>query len=253
MTVWCYGSPFIFRPPEALITEHGIKATVDGFKYDMYTVGVLATEMFTQQSILKCPMWEEKDPKWSEVMYPRMLDVLEKRKLKKLIKNTLVMSKLKNQTLENIVNFIHACSSLNPRNRPTADEASEHKIFGGSVKFRLRKNDVWKAKASTSKVKFLLSLFIGQASAYRLPKLSDFDEKFESVKNENPAENEITANDVTEQLTKAAERMEDDSECRSSQKKLTKRKKFLQWMNKKKSCLSKRAHNFVTLVRRCGK
>ena len=38
-----YVSPFIYRPPEALIKD-GTKALVNGFKYDVYTFGILAIE-----------------------------------------------------------------------------------------------------------------------------------------------------------------------------------------------------------------
>ena len=40
-----YFSPFTYRAPEALIKD-GTKAIVDGFKYDVQTLGILAIELF---------------------------------------------------------------------------------------------------------------------------------------------------------------------------------------------------------------
>ena len=45
-----YVSPFIFRPPEAHIKD-GNRVVVDGFKYDLYTQGLLAIELFTKRSV----------------------------------------------------------------------------------------------------------------------------------------------------------------------------------------------------------
>lgn len=48
-----YASPFMYRPPEAPILKNGKRIVVDGFKYDIFTVGILATELFTKQMICK--------------------------------------------------------------------------------------------------------------------------------------------------------------------------------------------------------
>lgn len=37
-----YASPFIYCPPEAPFLKNGKRIVVDGFKYDVYTIGILA-------------------------------------------------------------------------------------------------------------------------------------------------------------------------------------------------------------------
>lgn len=46
-----YGTPFIYRCPEARLTECGL-TPIDGMKLDSWTVGMLAFEMFTKMSHL---------------------------------------------------------------------------------------------------------------------------------------------------------------------------------------------------------
>ena len=47
-----YVSPFIYRPPEAFVKD-GNRVIVDGFKYDVYTFGLLAAEIFTKLGVTK--------------------------------------------------------------------------------------------------------------------------------------------------------------------------------------------------------
>lgn len=75
-----YGSPIIFKPPETSIhlKRH---AAVDGSKYDLYTLGLLALDMFTQLSfsneISKQLFMNLKADYWSKIMYPYLFRLLQ--------------------------------------------------------------------------------------------------------------------------------------------------------------------------------
>lgn len=75
-----YGSPIIFKPPETSINlkRH---AAVDGSKYDVYTLGLLALDMFTQLSfsneISKKLFVNLEADYWSKIMYPYIFRLLQ--------------------------------------------------------------------------------------------------------------------------------------------------------------------------------
>lgn len=81
-----YASPFIYRPPEAPLLKNGKRIVVDGFKYDIYTIGALATELFTKQRIWKTKKRLDPDRSWIDTMYPVIFGILEKKTAQKVCK-----------------------------------------------------------------------------------------------------------------------------------------------------------------------
>lgn len=161
---------------------------VNGFKYDVWTVGILAVELFTNQSILNCPQWEDKDPTWTEVMYPRLYNILEKRNFKKLMKSAYIYSKISKKKVKYVRNFVHGCLSINPKCRPDVKELSSHVLFGGSESFEHKPEDVWKNKVSIKKINSLVLRFVLQAWSLELPgDVSEF-QMFESSKENESVE-----------------------------------------------------------------
>ena len=74
------------------------------------------------------------------------------------------MNKVDKEVIKNIRNLILAWVSLNPRHRPSVKKILKYRLFGGSLDFAERVNDVWRKKASIKKINFLLFLFIGQGA-----------------------------------------------------------------------------------------
>lgn len=164
-----YASPFIYRPPEAPLLKNGKRIVVHGFKYDSYTIGILAAEVFTKQMILKTEKRRDPDRTWTDTIYPVIFSILEKKQLKKFLKASFLKSDVGSKTFEDIRNFIIGCIMINPRNRPTVETLLKHRLFQGYAVFKVKKNDIWQVKAQPNRINFLISLFIGQAAALRLP------------------------------------------------------------------------------------
>lgn len=78
-----YGSPLIFKPPETSIHSKR-RAAVDGSKYDLYTLGLLALDMFTEMSFSKGVSQQDftscKTKYWSKIIYPCLFRLLQVRK-----------------------------------------------------------------------------------------------------------------------------------------------------------------------------
>ena len=66
-------------------------------------------------------------------------------------------------------NFITQCLNVNPQNRPTIDETWKHRLLGGSLEYKVKKNDVWQVKILQQKLNFLVSLFIARNASLELP------------------------------------------------------------------------------------
>ena len=156
-----YVSPLICRPPEAWQAPDNIKTTVDGYKYDMYTIGILATELFTNRKITKKAKYRiysafrHSDPTWKKVMYPVIFNILKERKFKRYVKDSFKMVDVGSDIVKSLRNFIIACVSLNPRNRPSLENALNHRLLGGCVEFQTKANDVWQKKIFTPQARFL--------------------------------------------------------------------------------------------------
>lgn len=70
-------SPYIYRPPEARQSESGRKAVVNGFKFDIYSVGLLGLEFFTNEALGKALDWEQRPLSWTKDLYPKIYDNLQ--------------------------------------------------------------------------------------------------------------------------------------------------------------------------------
>ena len=164
-----YGAPLIYCRPEAMRSENGQKTIVDGFKFDIYTIGILSIEMFTKHKVIRgAAAHGDPNPNWINVMYPIIFNILKEENFKKYVKTSFLKAGVTSETIRNMRNFITACISINPENRPSVEKALESTLFGGSEVFEKKVNDVWKVRTSPKKLNFLTSLFIGRAAALKL-------------------------------------------------------------------------------------
>ena len=120
---------------------------MDGFKYDMHTFGLLAAEIFTKLSVTKSAYespCSDPDPKWTDVMYDIIFDVVKKKKFAKLVSRTFRKSKIEQSRLRDLNNLVLGCININPCRRPSMAEILQHRLFGGPNEFMIKENDVWK-------------------------------------------------------------------------------------------------------------
>ena len=59
-------------------------------------------------------------------------------------------SKVSNEIIKIMRNFITACIRLNPQDRPDIDQVLQHRLFGGPDLFLTKANDVWIKKVEFS-------------------------------------------------------------------------------------------------------
>ena len=143
-----YTAPLIYCPPEAVKLENGQKTIVNGFKFDIYTIGVLAIEIFTKHQVIRgAAAHGDPNPDWINVMYPILFNILKEENFKIYMKCSFLNAGVRSETIRNVRNFITACISLNPENRPAVETTLRSKLFGGSEEFEKKeKNDAWKKK-----------------------------------------------------------------------------------------------------------
>lgn len=259
-----YASPFLYRPAEA-VKIGGRKTVVNGFSYDIYTMAFLALELFTNQEVLKsCRHSLDKGSTWSLQMYPRIYEILQKKKFEKAVKKAFVSSEVDAKLINILLNFIKSCMRLNPRLRPSLDEMQGHKIFGGTNLFQKRENDVWEKKATSKKLDFLISLFIAQASSLSLPSECDSCDEMKSSQNH---EEQKPICDVEYSVQTSRDKVKDvpecDSEVKSSKKgkvkdvpecdsemKSSKKESFVRWVADKTSSFCDRLRRIFSTLRR---
>ena len=65
---------------------------------------------------------------------------------KSLVKKNFEKSKVTNETIQIMRDFVIGCMRLNPQDRPDIDEVLQHRLFGGPDLFLTKANDVWTRK-----------------------------------------------------------------------------------------------------------
>ena len=139
-----YTAPLIYCPSETMRLENEQKTIVDAFKFDSYTIGVLAIEMVTKHQVIRGAAANgDRNPNWMNVMYPIIFNILKGENYKKCMKCSFLNSGVSSETIRNMRNFTAACISFNPENRPTVETALRSKLFGGSAEFEKKENGVW--------------------------------------------------------------------------------------------------------------
>lgn len=76
-------------------------------------------------------------------------EIFQMKKFKDLVKKTFENTKIKDQTVVIIQDFVRGCISLNPKDRPSIDDVLQHKVFGGPKLFLKKKNDIWTNKGES--------------------------------------------------------------------------------------------------------
>ncbi len=80
-TSFSYGSPFIYRPPEAETRPCSL-TFVEGFKFDVWTLGTLTIELFTKQSIYSAAKRNNSSMNvWAKHMYSLIFDIIQVRQV----------------------------------------------------------------------------------------------------------------------------------------------------------------------------
>ena len=79
-----------------------------------------------------------------------------------------------------------------------------HCLFGGSNEFEMKTTDVWQNKASTKKINFLVSLFIGQAASLNFsPKAQPcLGSESNSLQNDSSVPSEFVVNHLESNVKK---------------------------------------------------
>lgn len=74
---YSYASPLMYRPPEGICNASGNQAVVNGFQYDVYTIGMLCLELFTEQAFGHSQDMGQIRPRWTADLYPKIFDILQ--------------------------------------------------------------------------------------------------------------------------------------------------------------------------------
>lgn len=141
-----YASPLFCRPPEALITREG-QTFVNGMKYDIWTLGVLALELFTREMLCETLLKTTggRIYSWIEQIYPVMLQILQGKNFEVLVQRSSPKHKISRKRMTYVKNFIISCLNPNPEARPSIFDLLNHKLFGGSYEY-VNQNpleDIW--------------------------------------------------------------------------------------------------------------
>lgn len=246
-----YVSPFLYRPPEAIVSESNQRAVVNGFSYDVYTAGFLALEIFTNEAALKSCQSIDTKSAWSEQVYPKVFQILKKKNFENAVNKAFWGSNLDKKLINIMRNFIKGCLCLNPRFRPSLDHMIEHKIFRGVRLFQEHKNDIWEKKVASKKLNFLISLFVAQASSLNLP--SDSASFTKATSNVNHEEKEKEPRyDRGDPIQSSNVETKPFPEC-VPEAKLSKKHMFMQWIADKKAGLYGSFSRIISTLRRSSK
>lgn len=154
-----YASPLHYRPPEAQFTREG-QIPVNGIKYDIWTLGVLALEMFTRKMLSEALLNSASVRyfNWEEKIYPIMLQILQDKNFEILIQRSSPKSELSRKKVIRVKNFIVSCLNPNPEARPSCADLLNHKLFGGTYEYAhpTPSEDIWD---KCSKFFFFLIIF----------------------------------------------------------------------------------------------
>lgn len=150
-----YASPVRYRPPEAQRTVDG-RAPVNGQKYDIWTLGILALEMFTRQSLFEMIIPNIKN--WSEQVYPFIFYILQKNELKIYMRRTSPRSNLTDKLMARVKSFITSCLQLDPEARPECAEIVNFKLLGGTNKTTNQTEglDIWNKKETSTRIEMVV-------------------------------------------------------------------------------------------------
>lgn len=151
-----YGTPSLYRPPEAIDTAAGL-SLVDGFALDKWAVGTLAVQIFTYFVLLRVPC-PENNINWARDVYPALYSILQVDRFKVLLNSCYINSNVSLKTINNVLGVIKSLLVIDPTARPELREVLNYPLFGGT-KTAPSGDDIWKCKAQPEEIEKMVGVY----------------------------------------------------------------------------------------------
>lgn len=125
-----YGTPSLYRPPEAIDTSAGL-SLVDGFALDKWAVGTLAVQVFTYFALLRISS-PENNINWARNVYPVLYSILQFGHFKVLLNSCYMNAAVSKKTINNVLDVIKCLLAIDPTARPELGDVLNYPLFGGT-------------------------------------------------------------------------------------------------------------------------
>ncbi|KAG8197391.1 hypothetical protein JTE90_013513 [Oedothorax gibbosus] len=144
------GSPFMYRPPEALHFDE----TVDGKPCDMWSFGIMSVEILADFFLAHNLPPSQRN--WHVDVYPTLYEILQEHCFTMFFHMTFMKDQMNEATQDArlALDFVHGCLKMDPSKRVTSFQSKQHPFLIGGSDVVNAPDDIWENELSMGATEF---------------------------------------------------------------------------------------------------